>query len=49
MNYIQTFPPTQGLLSVAALTYEFDIGLWLDLTEEMHDYRCRKGSNGCLN
>ncbi len=49
LNSIQTFPLTQGLLSVAALTYECDIGLWQDLTEEMRDYWCRKGSNDCLN
>ena len=49
LNSIQTFPLTQGLLSVASLTYECDIGLWQDLTEEMHDYWCRKGSNDCLN
>ena len=49
LNSIQTFSLTQGLLSVAALTYECDIGLWQDLTEEMHDYWCRKGSNDCLN
>ena len=35
LNSIQTFPLTQGLLSVAAVTYECGIGLWLDLTEEM--------------
>ena len=49
LNSIQTFPLTQGLLSVAALTYECDIGLWQDLTEEMRDYWCRRGSNDCLN
>ena len=48
-NSIPTFPPTQGLLSVADLTYECDIGLRQDLTEEMHDYWCRKGSGNCLN
>ena len=47
LNSIQTFPLTQGLLSVAALTYECDIGLWQDLTEEMRDNW--KGSNDCLN
>ena len=49
LNSIQTFLLTQGLLSVEALTYECDIGLWQDLTEEMHDYWCMKGSNDCLN
>ena len=49
LNSNQTFPLTQDLLSVAALTYECDIGLWQDLTEEMRDYWCRKGSNDCLN
>ena len=49
LNSIQTFPLTQRLLSVAALTYECDNGLWQDLTEEMHDNWCRKGSNVCLN
>ena len=49
LSSIQTLPQTQGLLSVAALTYECDIGLWQDLTEEMRDYWCRKGSNDCLN
>ena len=48
LNSIQTFP-TQGLLSVATLTYECDIGLWQDLTEEIRDCWCRKGSNDCLN
>ena len=48
-NSIPTFPPTQGLFSVADLTYENDIGLWPDLTEEMRDYWCRKGSGDCLN
>ena len=48
-NSIPTFPPTQGLLSVADLTYKSDIGLWQDLTEEMRDYWCRKGSGDCLN
>ena len=38
LNFIQNFPPTHGLLSVAALTYECDIGLWQDLTEEMRDW-----------
>ena len=49
LNSIQTFPLTQGLLSVASLIYACDIGLWQDLTKEMHDYWCRKGSNDCLN
>jgi hypothetical protein len=48
-NSISTFLPTQSLLSVVALTYECDIGLWQDLTEEMRDYWCRKGSGDCLN
>ena len=37
------------MLSVAALTYECAIGLWQDLTEEMRDNWCRRGSNDCLN
>src|SRR6218665_63096 len=48
-NPIPTSPPIQALLSAAALTYECDIGLWPDLTEEMRDYWCRKGSADCLN
>ena len=51
-NSIPTFPPTQGVLSVADqadLTYECDIGLWQDLKEEMRDYWCRKGSSDCRN
>ena len=45
------FPTNSGqsLLSVVDLTYERDIGLWQDLTDEMHDYWCRKGSGDCLN
>ena len=34
LNSIQTFPLTQGLLSVAALTYECDVGVWQDLIKE---------------
>ena len=47
-NFIPTFPPTQGLLLVVDLTYECDIGLWQELTEEMRDW-CRKGRSDCHN
>ncbi|XP_037790041.1 uncharacterized protein LOC119585465 [Penaeus monodon] len=39
------FLTNSGLLSVADLTYERDIGLW----QEMRDYWCRNGSGDCLS